>query len=572
MWLVVVGTLALDVTSSSAQTVSAGTISGYVLDKATGEPLIGATIVVTSPALQGTHAEITGDQGHYRIGGLPVGTYTVTAYYADATVRRVHVRVESSGTGFASFAIDTSNQWTGCVFSCGPSWAQLADGEWTIGTTRRQSESDILPTFGARSRLQPTIVGHRLLGGAAIPRRAIDEHTTTRFGTAAVDAPASRLLDVTLIGGSNELHGDVGIRGAGGSVTASAQMRGPIEKDHGWLALASEQRIERDVLRSRAIGQGNYALSPEHQLGVVAGLGVTTARTTVDKAAKRGARDAGFAVASWLSRFDNNKTEVRASSSWSGTAVDALAERSERLSARGDITKRFRAGGAHQARLSVGTERTRHWQPGDRDTIDNHWLAVEDSWQWVPQLNLYAGTRIEQSDGAKQSLPRVGFSWDPFREAGTRVFGHVGRYRSADTPRDQTRMATLGVEHMLLERELSVGSALLMHGGQPGAWARARYGSRLLRTRVEYTWLPAARSRSDHRIEIDAMLAPVFCLQDAAIGVALAAGGAADQRQGVGVRAGYALELSHDTDLHMFVEAARDEGNRRVEGGARIEF
>jgi len=41
--------------------------------------------------------------------------------------------------------------------------------------------------------------------------------------------------------------------------------------------------------------------------------------------------------------------------------------------------------------MSVGTERTRDWQPGDRQNVVTHWLAVADSWQWVPQLNLVWG-------------------------------------------------------------------------------------------------------------------------------------------------------------------------------------
>jgi hypothetical protein len=69
------------------------------------------TVVATSPALQGTAAELTDDAGQYTITNLPPGKYEVTFYYSDITVRRtaidvmvgrstpVHIRVNSGGAG-----------------------------------------------------------------------------------------------------------------------------------------------------------------------------------------------------------------------------------------------------------------------------------------------------------------------------------------------------------------------------------------------------------------------------------------------------------------------------------------
>jgi hypothetical protein len=45
----------------------------------------------------GTAAELTNDNGQYTICGLPVGTYEVTFYYSDLTVRRPNVSV-TAGT------------------------------------------------------------------------------------------------------------------------------------------------------------------------------------------------------------------------------------------------------------------------------------------------------------------------------------------------------------------------------------------------------------------------------------------------------------------------------------------
>lgn len=50
-----------DAPSAAVQTT--GTIEGVVTDQASGEPLAGATVVVTSPALQGSQTAITAVAG-----------------------------------------------------------------------------------------------------------------------------------------------------------------------------------------------------------------------------------------------------------------------------------------------------------------------------------------------------------------------------------------------------------------------------------------------------------------------------------------------------------------------------
>jgi hypothetical protein len=70
-----------------------GTIQGVVSDAATGEPMIGTTVVAESPALQGTQTAITDEKGGYTLRSLPPGPYSVTFYYNDAVVRRTDVVV-----------------------------------------------------------------------------------------------------------------------------------------------------------------------------------------------------------------------------------------------------------------------------------------------------------------------------------------------------------------------------------------------------------------------------------------------------------------------------------------------
>jgi hypothetical protein len=71
-----------------------GTVRGVVRDPATGEALIGVTVVASSPALQGIQAAITDERGEYRLPGLPPGDYTLTAYYGEVQVARPGIRMQ----------------------------------------------------------------------------------------------------------------------------------------------------------------------------------------------------------------------------------------------------------------------------------------------------------------------------------------------------------------------------------------------------------------------------------------------------------------------------------------------
>ena len=100
--------------AASAQSNTAGAVQGVVTDKASGEPLAGVTVVATSTALQGTASAITEADGTYKITNLPPGTYVVTFYYADITVKRTNVPVSVSKTTPAYVKID-QNQAQGEV-------------------------------------------------------------------------------------------------------------------------------------------------------------------------------------------------------------------------------------------------------------------------------------------------------------------------------------------------------------------------------------------------------------------------------------------------------------------------
>ncbi len=100
------GAQAFELAPASAQSSTTGAIRGIVKDAKTKEPLIGVTVVATSPSLQGTQSGVTDENGAYLITTLPPGVYTVTYYYADATVNSNGVSVNANGTTTNNQAIN----------------------------------------------------------------------------------------------------------------------------------------------------------------------------------------------------------------------------------------------------------------------------------------------------------------------------------------------------------------------------------------------------------------------------------------------------------------------------------
>src|SRR3989454_2611005 len=86
----------LMVGAASAQTVSAtmGAIDGRVTDNTTGV-LPGVTVTISGPAMMGTRAATTNEEGAYRLAAVPPGTYAVV-FELDgfAPLRRTEIHVD----------------------------------------------------------------------------------------------------------------------------------------------------------------------------------------------------------------------------------------------------------------------------------------------------------------------------------------------------------------------------------------------------------------------------------------------------------------------------------------------
>jgi len=134
-----------------AQSNTTGAVRGRILDKKTKEPVIGATVVATGPALQGQQAEITDETGGYNISNLPPGTYVLSVYYNDAQFSRPNVLIELGKQAYVNVSIDTSAQAGETIQLTGR--APIVDqGSTKTGTTITDEYTNHIPvgrTFGA---------------------------------------------------------------------------------------------------------------------------------------------------------------------------------------------------------------------------------------------------------------------------------------------------------------------------------------------------------------------------------------------------------------------------------------
>ncbi|MBV8759808.1 MAG: TonB-dependent receptor [Deltaproteobacteria bacterium] len=103
-----VGTHLVHPTSARAQSATSGAVQGVVADAASGEPLPGVTVIVTSPAIAQTQTAITDEKGFYKITELPPGEYLVTFYYADITLERSGIYIGVNKTVSVSQKLDQS--------------------------------------------------------------------------------------------------------------------------------------------------------------------------------------------------------------------------------------------------------------------------------------------------------------------------------------------------------------------------------------------------------------------------------------------------------------------------------
>jgi hypothetical protein len=186
---------------ASAQTSTTGAVRGLVKDQASGETVIGATVVASGPALQGTQATITDDSGQYFVANLPPGIYQVVVYYADAQFSRTNVLIQLGKVAVVNININTQAAAGETIVIEGR--APLIDQQSTkTGNTITKDYTDNVPTgrtfgavLGAAGGTQGDLYGTSVGGSTSVENTYIVEgvNTTDPGYGPALHQPAERV-------------------------------------------------------------------------------------------------------------------------------------------------------------------------------------------------------------------------------------------------------------------------------------------------------------------------------------------------------------------------------------------
>jgi outer membrane receptor protein involved in Fe transport len=209
-----------------------GQLRGQIRDKAdNGNAAIGATVVATSPALQGEQVVITDDSGQYFITSLPPGVYTLTVYYNDQTFARGNVLIQVGKEAVVNVTVDTkANAGKKGETIVIQGHAPIIDqGSTKTGLTLTEDYTNNIPTArtfggvigaaaGAQSDASANGTGISFAGATDLENTYIVEGintTDTGYGGLATNLPNEFIQETEVItGGYNAEYG----RATGGIV------------------------------------------------------------------------------------------------------------------------------------------------------------------------------------------------------------------------------------------------------------------------------------------------------------------------------------------------------------------
>jgi hypothetical protein len=232
-----------DQTARAQGSATVGSLRGQIRDKAGGDAAVGATVVATSPALQGEQVVITDEGGQYFITSLPPGVYTLTVYYNDATFSRGNVQIFVGKEAVVNVTVDSgaaSGKPKGEVITIQGTAPMVDQGSTKVGITVTDDFTRNIPTartfggvVGAAAGAQGDAYGISLAGATSLENIYIVEGintTDTGFGELSSNLPNEFISETEVItGGYNAEFG----RSTGGIVSVvtkqgSNELRGSV--------------------------------------------------------------------------------------------------------------------------------------------------------------------------------------------------------------------------------------------------------------------------------------------------------------------------------------------------------
>jgi len=328
--LLVGGGSLIEIPVAQAQgSATVGSLRGQIRDKATGEAAVGATVVATSPSLQGEQVVITEEGGQYFITSLPPGLYILTVYYNDATFSRANVLIQIGKEAVVNVTVDsgaTAGRPKGEVIEIKGSAPIVDQGSTKTGLTVTDDYTRNIPTartfggvVGQAAGAQSDNYGISFAGATSLENTYIVEGintTDTAYGGIASNLPnefiqetevitggynaefgraTGGIVNVVTKQGSNEFHGSVfgyfqpgglisdanKIQREGGSIDVAtdldyrhdigAELGGPIIKDKLWFHVGfnpsfSHSTTQRIITSQRDADQ-NGVPDPDPETG-----------------------------------------------------------------------------------------------------------------------------------------------------------------------------------------------------------------------------------------------------------------------------------------------------------------
>ena len=257
---------------------------------------VGATVVATSPALQGEQVVITDENGQYFITSLPAGIYTLTVYYQDNTFSRGNVLIQVGKEAVVNVAVNTvTAAKKGETIIIKGTTPMIDQGSQKIGITITDDYTRNIPvgrTFGAvlgaAAGSQGDYYGTSIAGSTSGENTYIVEGintTDTGFGGLSSNLPnefiqetevisggynaeygraTGGIINVVTKSGSNEFHGSVfGYLTPGALVSAAktVRARGRLDRERRQPRL----QVRRRRRARRSDHQGQAVVPPRVQ-------------------------------------------------------------------------------------------------------------------------------------------------------------------------------------------------------------------------------------------------------------------------------------------------------------------